>query len=84
MPSGDVGTAELDGFVRMDVSDSELCDGIGYNLAKLELEVSMVNGHVYVYYPVDPLTALAFSEATSKGQYYNTYIKRVYKERKVV
>lgn len=68
--------------VRMNV-DSDCFRSIGYDITTLTLELTFQSGHTYQLVGVYPQTALDFSMTDSKGQFYHTYLKGVYLERKV-
>lgn len=68
--------------VRMNVN-SDCFRSIGYDILTWTLELTFQSGHTYQLLTVSPQTALDFSNADSKGQFYHTYLKGVYLQHKV-
>ena len=69
-------------IVRMNV-DSDCFVSIGYDITEWALELTFQSGHTYLLLGVSPVTALDFSNASSKGQFYHSYLRGNYKEVKV-
>ena len=57
---------------------SSMLKAIGYDDGTETLEVEFVNGRVYQYYGVPENTHSQFMGASSKGQFFNIYIKNRY------
>jgi hypothetical protein len=51
---------------------------VGYDLSSQTLEIEFTNGAVYQYYNISDAVFEQFMQASSKGQYLNTYIKNAY------
>jgi hypothetical protein len=51
---------------------------VGYDVVTETLEVEFLNGGVYQYYNVPQLMYEQMMNATSKGQFLNTYVKNQY------
>jgi hypothetical protein len=64
-------------MLRDPVASSNLVS-IGYDRAAETLEVEFANGTVYQYYNVGLALYEALMQASSKGQYLNTYIRKAY------
>lgn len=50
----------------------------GYNEAAEILEIEFMNGTVYQYYNINISVYEQFRQASSKGQFLNTYIRNAY------
>jgi KTSC domain-containing protein len=62
---------------REPVSSSVIV-AIGYDEEAETLEVELVSGTIYRYYGVDPDVYEDFRAASSKGRFFNRYIKDAY------
>ena len=58
--------------------DSSFIYQIGYNFSQEILYVKFDNGKVYFYYDVPKKVYQEFKKASSKGRYFNSYIKGNY------
>lgn len=67
---------------RVRVSSSNL-KSVGYDPFSAFLEIEFHNGGVYLYSGVPERVYDQFMAASSKGTYFNDYIKGVYNYRKV-
>jgi len=56
---------------------------ITYEIDHSRLTVTFVSGRIYEYYLVPPSVAAAFQKATSKGTYFNKFIRDHYTCREV-
>jgi len=58
--------------------DSSLIYQIGYNFSKEMLRIEFNSGKIYFYYDVPKNVYKEFKKASSKGRYFNSYIKGYY------
>ena len=59
------------------VNSSSICS-VGYDCSTDTLEVEFVNGSIYQYYGVQNNIYENFLVASSKGQFFNTYVRSAY------
>jgi hypothetical protein len=64
-------------MIRDPVASSNLISA-GYDAPSETLEVEFSNGTVYQYYNVGAALYEQFTQAPSKGQFLNTYIRNAY------
>lgn len=62
---------------RNPVASSNLVS-VGYDESSQTLEIEFLNGTIYQYYNVDIGLYNQFMNASSKGQFLNTYIRNAY------
>lgn len=62
---------------RNHVSSSNIA-AIGYDSGSETLEVEFLNGSVYQYYNVSEIIYEQLMQSSSKGQFFNTYVKNAY------
>jgi hypothetical protein len=63
--------------------ESSFLAAAGHDASSRALRIHFVDGTQYEYYEVPEGTYSAFLTAPSKGEFYNKYIKRVFRESKV-
>lgn len=56
---------------------------VGYDPATMTLEIEFRNGRVYEYLAVPESVYLGLLTASSKGSYFNQYIKNTYRYRQL-
>ena len=64
-------------MLRQGVASTNL-QSVGYDEGTQTLEVQFVNGRVYQYYGVPENMHTQLMQASSKGQFFNAYIRNSY------
>jgi len=64
-------------MIRESVASSNVVS-VGYDEPSETLEVEFTNGTIYQYFNVGAALFEQFMQASSKGQFLNTYIKNAY------
>jgi hypothetical protein len=54
-----------------------------YRASKRELEVTFITGRRYLYFKVPQEVVQAFEQASSKGAFFNKYIRPYYEYREI-
>ena len=75
--------ANLSGFSRMRIDDSEAIAEIDYRPKRREMVVRFTSGEPYLYFDVPPGEHRAFVQAESKGGYFHEHILNRYRFRKL-
>jgi hypothetical protein len=60
------------------IGDSDCISSVGYDIELKDLEIELTDGSVYTYHGVSHLVYANLLRVTSKGWFYNKYIRTVY------
>ncbi len=58
--------------------DSSNIEGVNYSISERALDVYFKSGAIYTYFDVDEVTYEQFMTSTSKGKFFNSYIKDMF------
>lgn len=73
---------EMTKMQKQMINSSNL-ESVSYDLLSLTLEIQFHDNNIYQYYNVPEIIHNNLMHATSKGKYFDTFIKHVYRYRKI-